>query len=144
MAEDTTRTIFTLEARGNSFWEVATEVFKLSEQQVFRQINLIFGEFQKKLALKQLDYLSLKPALMNFDSYLKTHLSTVLVRLAIKHKGVVLMGHEDDRDDTEDVNMSGYAWEENGYVCRSIQGLLFGIFLSYKIERAVFGNFQAD
>lgn len=62
----------------------------------------------------------------------------------IKHKEFIIMGHEDDRDNDENVNMSIYPLEENGFKIRSIQSILFDIFLSYKIERPVFLGFKID
>jgi len=56
----------------------------------------------------------------------------------IKHKKHILMGHE------ENVNMSIYSFEENGFTNISLQSILFNIFLSYKIERPVFPGFKLD
>ncbi|MBU1007156.1 MAG: hypothetical protein KKH08_06180, partial [Candidatus Omnitrophica bacterium] len=47
-------------------------------------------------------------------------------------------------DNIENVNMSGYPFEKNSYKCLSLQDSLFGMFLSYKIERPVFGGFSRD
>jgi len=54
------------------------------------------------------------------------------------------MGHEPDRDNSENVNMCGYPFEENGYRCVSLTDDLYGIFLSYKIERPVYPGFARD
>ncbi len=62
----------------------------------------------------------------------------------IKHNKYIIMGHEDDRSNDEDVNMSIYPFEENGFTNISIQDILFNIFLSYKIERPVFPGFELD
>jgi hypothetical protein len=81
---------------------------------------------------------------MTFSSRFKIYLSTMLVNSFIKHGTVILQGHEPDRSPDEDVNMSGYPFEENGYVCRSVSGDLMGALLSYKIERPVFPGFETD
>lgn len=79
-----------------------------------------------------------------FASRFKLYLSTMLINYCIKHRDIVLMGHEDDRDNKEDINMGGYPWENSGYICRSLQGMYFGVLLSYKIERPVFEGFEVD
>jgi hypothetical protein len=79
-----------------------------------------------------------------YASRFKTLLSTMLVNAFIKHRRFILQGHEDDRPNTEDVNMSGYPFEDYGYVCRSVQAQLEGTLLSYKIERPVFPGFESD
>ncbi len=79
-----------------------------------------------------------------FASRFKFYLSAKLVNLCIKHRRIILMGHEDDVDNNEDTNMHGYPWEDHGYTCRSLQGMYFGVLLSYKIERPVFEGFEVD
>lgn len=81
---------------------------------------------------------------MTYSSEFKFHLSTILVNSFIKHGEIILQGHEPDRDDEDDVNMRGYPFEENGYVCRSISDDLMGVLLSYKIERPVYPGFEVD
>jgi hypothetical protein len=81
---------------------------------------------------------------MTYMSRLKIYLSTMLVNSFLKHGKSIIQGHEPDRDNTEDVNMSGYPFEENGYECRSLSDDLFGVLLSYKIERPVFPGFEVD
>jgi len=65
---------------------------------------------------------------------LKTYLSTCLVRDFIKHRQVVIKGHEDDRDPSEDYNLSPFDFERFGCTVRSLPLLLYDLFLSYKIE----------
>ncbi|MDE0925100.1 hypothetical protein [Aurantimonas coralicida] len=81
---------------------------------------------------------------MTYMSRFKFYLSTMLANSFIKHGKIILQGHEPDRDDTEDVNMRGYPFEENGFVCRSIDGDVMGVVLSYKIERPAFPGFESD
>lgn len=77
-------------------------------------------------------------------SRFKIYISTMLVNLGIKHGSVFIQGHEPDREDSEDVNMCGYPFEEAGFTCRSVNGDIAGVLLSYKIERAVFPGFEID
>jgi hypothetical protein len=79
-----------------------------------------------------------------YSSTFKTLLSMKLVNLCVKSGGKIIQGHEDDLDDTENINMSGYPFEENGYECVSIGSDLEGVLLSYKIERPVFDGFEVD
>lgn len=74
---------------------------------------------------------------MTFQSDVKAFLSTMLVRAFIKHRGNVIQGHEDDRPASENVNLLGYEFRKSGYKNRSVPSWLYGMFLSYKIERPV-------
>ena len=80
----------------------------------------------------------------SYSSLFKTCLSTMLANCFVKHGKVILQGHEPDLAAEDDVNMSGYPFEENGYVCRSISDDLIGVLLSYKIERAVYPGSEED
>lgn len=79
-----------------------------------------------------------------YSSPLKIALSTMLCHVFIMHRNVIIQGHEDDRDNEENINMIGYSFEENGFICKSIQGMLYSLFLSYKIERPEFKGFEED
>jgi len=81
---------------------------------------------------------------VTFSCFMKRYASVSLVNSFIKHKGIVICSHEDDRDDADNINMPGYAFEENNYKCFSVQDSLFGVFMSYKIERPVFEGFKRD
>jgi hypothetical protein len=247
--------IFTLEARGNVFLEVMRDYFGLDRAQIFREINANFLGLLQVLKAKQIEYASLKNALIprpdrsevafvfdsadidsnwygyeifdrllpaldkrgvhsvlcgdytgeariqgklrmellanvvlnrqvnwkhssqyflvyinnlsrfmvaeltralspykafvgyaecNFPSFFKTYLSMILVSGFVKAGRYVIQGHEDDRPDEDDVNMTGYPFEENGNTCRSVQSSLYDLFLTYKIERAVYPGFESD
>lgn len=71
---------------------------------------------------------------MTFGSILKTILAYCLVPHAIKHKNIILLPHEADRDDAENINISLYPYEDNGFIIKSINEFYFNLFLSYKIE----------
>ena len=71
-------------------------------------------------------------------SPIKACLSLMLVRAFIKHESIIIAGHEDDRDDRENVNLSLFDFDSFGLSVRSVPLMLYGVFLSYKIERPVF------
>lgn len=79
-----------------------------------------------------------------YSSKFKNLLSTMLVNTCLKHKKIIIQGHEDDRSNSEDINTSGYPYEESGYVCKSLEDNLYSILLTYKIERPVYKGFNVD
>ncbi len=81
---------------------------------------------------------------LNFSSFMKAYLSTILCSCFIKHKNIIIMGHADDISNDENINITGYPFEEHGYVCKSIQSMMFDTFLSYKIERPIFESNSSD
>ena len=87
-------------------------------------------------------YLGYLPA--TYQTRGKTYLSTTLVRSFLKYGRTVLMGHEDDRSDDENINMIGFPFEDFGYEIRSLRTTHFDLFLSFKVERAVYPGFEVD
>jgi len=88
-------------------------------------------------------YLGYIPA--TFGSLVKTYLSAAsLVSWFVKNGRQVIMGHEDDVPDEENVNMHAYPYEENGFEVKSIQSSRFGLFLDYKIERQALPEYEND
>lgn len=81
---------------------------------------------------------------LNYSSFMKTFLSTILCKSFIKHKNYVIMGHEDDLENDVDYNMLGYDFEENNYIFKSLQSSYVELFLSYKIERPKLSEFDFD
>ena len=79
-----------------------------------------------------------------FSSRAKSFLSGILVNRFLKHGEKVIMEHEDDRSNEENVNLIGYPFEENGMSVCSIASTNFNVFLSYKIERPVYKGFEID
>ena len=79
-----------------------------------------------------------------FASNFKWCLSTMLVNVCLKYKNIILMAHEGDQDNSEDVNLSNFPCEDFGYMYRSLDDTYFGVFLSYKIERPVIQGFGSD
>ena len=70
-----------------------------------------------------------------YASLAKTFISMSLVNLVIKHKSTVILGHEDDRPNTEDYNLHLHDYTALGLKLKSIQSIYFSTFLSYKPER---------
>lgn len=81
---------------------------------------------------------------LNYSSFIKTYFSAILINCFIKHKNIIVMAHEDDREDAEDINIKGYPFEVNGYLCRSMKSMNYDVFLSYKIERNVYKGYEID
>lgn len=77
-------------------------------------------------------------------SLTKVFLSTMLIRIYIQHRSIILQGHENDRHDMEDVNLIGYDFKKAGYTVRSVPLWMYGWFLSYKIERPVLPDEESD
>jgi hypothetical protein len=81
---------------------------------------------------------------VTYSSRFKTYLSYCLVNGYIKHRRIIIQQHEDDLPDDTNQNTRGYPFEEAGFECRSIQGMYFGLLLSYKIERPVLAGSERD
>lgn len=80
----------------------------------------------------------------NAPSFFKTYLSTILCNCFLKAKLLIIQGHPDDLENAEDENTLGYPFEAYGYTCKSLQSIYESLFLSYKIERAVYPGFESD
>jgi len=139
--------------QGNRLFEAFKEAVDFRRDVVFRHPTQFFIVYINNLTdtmVQRFDeglqgyqaYVGL--ADMTFTSRFKIYLSTMLVNSFIKQGAIILQGHEPDRLPAEDVNMRGYPFEENGYVCRSVSDDYMGVFLSYKIERPVFPGFETD
>lgn len=79
-----------------------------------------------------------------YASLTKTYVTMGLVNLAIKHKNVVILGHEDDRSNTENYNLHPHDYSALGLAIRSVQSIYFGVFLSYKPERMLLQETDDD
>ncbi|MBP5144129.1 hypothetical protein, partial [Pseudomonas chlororaphis] len=77
-------------------------------------------------------------------SLTKTFVTMGLVNLAIKHKNFVILGHEDDRPNTENYNLHLHDYTALGLAIRSVQSLYFGVFLSYKPEQMLLRRTDDD
>jgi hypothetical protein len=81
---------------------------------------------------------------VSYGSPFKFLLSTMLANAFLKHGRVIIQGHEDDRPNSEDVNLIGWPFEKYGYTVRSLASYLQGPLLTYKIERPVLQENDAD
>ncbi|KAE8759629.1 hypothetical protein FSO04_12035 [Paraburkholderia madseniana] len=67
-------------------------------------------------------------------SLAKTFVSMHLVNLVIKQGDTVILGHEDDRPNTENHNLHLHDYTALGLRQKSLQSMYFDVFLSYKPE----------
>lgn len=108
-------------------------------------VNNLSGEAQRELD----DGLRAHPAYLGyvpctFASLAKTFVALHLLNLAIKHGNVVILGHEDDRDNREDHNLQLHDYTALGLRIKSLQGMYFSAFLSYKPERMLLESTDDD
>ncbi len=134
-------------------FEILQESLILSRSFTFKHGTLLFCVYLNNLSQTSLDqinkslaefpaYLGYIPA--QFASRAKTYLSTTVGNLCIKNGTRIILAHEDDRPNTENTNLTLYKFEEAGFKVFSIQTLYFGVFLSYKVERAVYPGLEGD
>ena len=69
-----------------------------------------------------------------YASLAKTFVSMHLVNLAIKQGDTVILGHEDDRPNSENHNLHLHDYVALGLRLKSLQSMYFSVFLSYKPE----------
>ena len=79
-----------------------------------------------------------------FASRAKVFLSTTLSSFIVKKGQTLIIGHEDDRSNEENINITFYLLEDFGHKLVSLQDQYFSIFLAYKIERPAFNHLEAD
>ncbi|OIJ42274.1 hypothetical protein [Massilia timonae] len=134
-------------------FEVLKESMLLSRSFAFRHSSLLYAVYLNNLSsaavAKIHEGLAGYPAYLGYipttnGSRAKTILSFSLVNLFLKHGNTIILGHEDDRPNSEDINITRYPLENSGYRIASLQSNYFGIYLSYKIERPVFAAFEED
>jgi hypothetical protein len=70
----------------------------------------------------------------SYASMAKTFVSMCLVNLVIKQGTTVILGHEDDRPNTENYNLHLHDYTLLGLQIKSVQSMYFSVFLSYKPE----------
>jgi hypothetical protein len=81
---------------------------------------------------------------VTYSSNIKTYISTILTHSFVKSKNRIIVKHEDDRDNTDNINNTDYPFKENQFICKSLQSMYYNMFLSYKIERKIFEGFESD
>lgn len=119
----------------------------------FLHSTLLFGVYINNLsasALARIDtslvkyqaYLGHIP--MTFMSPAKIYASTTMAGFLLKKGKTLILAHEDDRPNNEDINITLYELEQFGYKVKSLQSMYFGIFLTYKIECPILIGGEAD
>ncbi|WP_017518790.1 hypothetical protein ACQCLI_09370 [Pseudomonas nitroreducens] len=79
-----------------------------------------------------------------YASLAKTFASMHLMNLVIKQGRTVIMGHEDDRPNTENHNLHMHDYCAQGFQLKSVQSLYFNTFLAYKPEQMLLNETDDD
>lgn len=133
--------------------EILGESMILSRSFTFRHATLLYGVYINNLtdaALARIHngldtyqaYLGYIPT--TFASRAKIYVSTSMAGFLLKKGKTLIMAHEDDRPNTENINITMYKLEQFGYKVSSLQSDYFSIFLTYKIERPIFKGDETD
>lgn len=133
--------------------EILRESMVLARSFTFKHAVLLFAAYINNLSEARLS--QIHHELASFSAYLgyipttfasraKTYLSMTMANLFLKHGKTIIVGHEDDIPNHENINSTIYPFEDFGYKVVSLQSNYFGIFLSFKIERPVLGGFEVD
>lgn len=134
-------------------FDILKESLTLSRTFIFRHATLLFGVYINSLtpaALQRLHselgtfsaYLGFIPT--TFLSRAKVYISTSMAGFLVKHGKRLIIAHEPDRSNAENINIARYNLEQFGYEIASVQSDSFHMFLKYKIERPVFSGDQSD
>jgi hypothetical protein len=134
-------------------YEILRESMVLARSFTFKHSTLLYGVYMNNLtsaAREHIDqelvsyrsYLGYIPT--TFQSRAKIYASTTMAGFLLKKGKTFIMAHEDDRSNSENVNITFYNLEQHGYKIASLQSYYFSIFLSYKIERLVFNIDTSD
>jgi len=81
---------------------------------------------------------------LTHETFIKSYLATILCKIAILHKREVIMPGEEDDWAEDGVNITGLPFEDYQFTIRNIFSIYYDLFLSYKIESAVYDGFEAD
>jgi hypothetical protein len=133
--------------------EILKESLTLSRSFTFKHATLLFGVYINNLshaALRQLHtelgrfsaYLGFIPT--TFLTRAKVYISTSMAGFLLKHCKKLIIAHEPDRSNAENINITMYNLEQFGYEIASLQSDSYHMFLKYKIERPVFDGDQSD
>lgn len=134
-------------------YEILSESMVLARSLTFRHSTLIYGVYINNLSSTAKEHInnglvSYAPYLgyipTTFQSRAKIYASTTMAGFLLKKGKTFIMAHEDDRSNTENINITLYNLEQNGYSIASLQSYYFSIFLSYKIEHPVFNIDTTD
>ncbi len=134
-------------------FEILRESMVLARSFTFKHATFLYGVYINNLTDAALT--KLHQGLGAFDAYLgfipttfhsraKIYASTSMVNFLLKKGTTLIMAHEDDTSNSEDINITLYDLEQCGYKVASVQSMYFGIFLTCKIDRPVFTFDDAD
>lgn len=79
-----------------------------------------------------------------YASLAKTFTSMNLMNLGIKQGNTVILGHEDDRPNTQNHNLQLHDYVAQRFRLKSIQSIYFSTFLAYKPERMLLSESDDD
>ncbi len=79
-----------------------------------------------------------------YASLAKTFASMNLMNLVIKQGNTVIIGHEDDRPNSQDHNLHLHDYVAQGFRLKSIQSIYFNTFLAYKPEHMLLDESDDD
>lgn len=79
-----------------------------------------------------------------YASLIKTFVTMYLMNYGIRHRNIMILGHEDGRPNTENFNLHMHDYTALGLQIRSVQLMYFGIFLSYKPEQMLLRDSYDD
>ncbi len=128
-------------------YEILRESLALKRSFTFKHSTLLYGVYINNLTRSSKE--KINQGLVSYGGYLgyiqttfqsraKIYVSTTMCGFLLKKGKTFIMAHEDDRLNSENVNITPYNLEQHGYSVTSLQSNYFSIFLSYKIERPVF------
>lgn len=128
-------------------YEIIRESLVLSRSFTFKHSTQIFGVYINNLSSAAREKIGSELASYapyighiptTFQSRAKIYASTTMAGFLLKKGRTIIVAHEDDRSNTENINITCYNLEQSGYKIVSLQAYYFSIFLSYKIERPAF------
>ena len=134
-------------------YEILHESMVLARSFTFKHSTLLYGVYINNLTSSAKERIN--QGLVSYAGYIghmpttflspaKIYASTTMAGFLLKKGKTFIMAHEDDRSNSENVNITLYNLEQHGYKIASLQSYYFSIFLSYKIERPVFNIDTAD
>jgi hypothetical protein len=151
-----TQSILVGDLRGNNqslVFDILRESMVLSRALPLKHHSLLFGVYLNNLSDASLfrlhkgladcpAYLGYIPT--TFGSRAKTYISFCMASFVVKVGKILIVAHEDDRSNSENINVTFYPLESFGYTVASLQQYLFSIFLAFKIERPLLKGFEVD
>lgn len=133
--------------------DILRESMVLARSFTFKHSSLLYCVYINNLSAASLQ--RLHQGLASFPAYVghipttfgscaKTYISLSVGSFILKTGKTLIVAHEGDRSNSENINITFYPLEDFGYKVASLQELYFSIFLAFKIERPSFRGFQVD